>query len=330
MDIRLNIIQAIVNHLVKRVDNETINIIQDILTIELNNYELQERCTQIIVRDNSNENLLKKYIATKRVEGASDATLKRYKEQNIALLNYIGKPIKEITTYDIRFYLSIKRDRDKVSNRTLDGMRRCYNSFFKWLTTEEFISKNPCASLSQIKYKKTVKKPYSATEMEKLRNACENARDLALVEFLYSTGCRVSEVAQLDIMDIDFENMQCTVLGKGNKERIVYMTEVANMYLQEYICGRKDFSEALFIGKGGKRLSKNGIEVLLKRLGKKANVENVHPHRYRRTLATNLLDHGMNIQDVATILGHADLKTTQVYCYISQKNVQNSYRKFAS
>ena len=155
-------------------------------------------------------------------------------------------------------------------------------------------------------------------------------RDLALVEFLYSTGCRVSEVSNLDVMDIDFDTMQCTVLGKGNKERVVYLTEVASMYLQEYLSTRKYISDALFIGKGNKRLSKAGIEALLKRLGKKANVENCHPHRYRRTLATNLLDHGMNIQDVATILGHADLKTTQVYCYISQKNVQNAYRKFAS
>lgn len=192
-----------------------------------------------------------------------------------------------------------------------------------------YIAKNPCASISQIKYKKTVKKPYSATELEKLRKACDNVRDLALIEFLYCTGCRVTEVSNLDVSDVDFDTMQCTVLGKGNKERIVYLTEVATMYLQEYIATRKCCSEALFVGRGGKRLSKNGIEVLLKRLGKKASVDNVHPHRYRRTLATNLLDHGMNIQDVATILGHSDLKTTQVYCYISQKNVRSAYRKFS-
>lgn len=185
-------------------------------------------------------------------------------------------------------------------------------------------------SIFQIKCKKTIKKPYTAIELEKLRKACDNVRDIALVEFLYSTGCRVTEVSNLNISDIDFDTMQCTVLGKGNKERIVYLTEVATMYLHEYLSTRKSLSEALFVGKGGKRLSKNGIEVLLKRLGEKAKVENVHPHRYRRTLATNLLDHGMNIQDVATILGHADLKTTQIYCYISQKNVQSAYRKFAS
>lgn len=327
MDIRLEVVQEVANLLSGK--ELTINTVQDAITIILNKYEVQERCTDVAIRDNSNENMLKKFVATKRVDGTSESTLKRYVEQNMALINFIGKPITEITTYDIRFYLSVKRDRDKVSNRTLDGMRRCYNSFFKWAADEGYISKNPCASISQIKCKKTVKKPYSQTELERLRKACENVRDIALVEFLYCTGCRVTEVSNLDIADIDFDNLQCTVLGKGNKERIVYLTEVASMYLQEYLSTRKCFSDALFVGKREKRLSKNGIEALLKRLGKKAGVENTHPHRYRRTLATNLLDRGMNIQDVATILGHADLKTTQVYCYISQKNVQSAYRKYA-
>jgi site-specific recombinase XerD len=166
--------------------------------------------------------------------------------------------------------------------------------------------------------------------MEKLRKACENTRDLSLLDFLYCTGCRVSEVCKLDISDIDFEHMECVVLGKGNKERKVYLTDVAMMHLKEYILTRKDEEEALFIGRHGKRLGKNGIEAILKRIGKSAGVENVHPHRYRRTLATNLLDRGMNIQDVATILGHADLKTTQIYCYISQVNVKNAYKKYAA
>lgn len=175
-----------------------------------------------------------------------------------------------------------------------------------------------------------MKKPYSAVELERIRSACSNVRDLALVDFLYSTGCRVSEVSHLDISDIDFDSLECTVVGKGNKERIVYLSDVAAMHLQEYLQGRKDVSEALFSGKGSDRLSKNGIEATLKRIGKKAKVENVHPHRFRRTLATNLLDRGMNIQDVAKILGHADLKTTQIYCFISQKNVKVAYQRYAA
>lgn len=327
MDIRMEVIQGVVNLLLGQ--DLTINNIQNAITIILNKYELQEKCTDMIVRDNSNEGMLKKFIATKRVDGISDSTLKRYKEQNIALMDFLGKPLDKITTYDIRFYLSVKKERDKLSNLTLDGMRRCYSSFFNWLKNEGYITKNPCASLARIKYKKTVKKPYTSIELEKLRKACSNTRDIALVDFLYATGCRVSEVSRLDILDVDFDKMQCTVLGKGNKERIVYLSEVATMHLKEYISSRKDISDALFVGKGGRRLGKNGIEAFLRRLGDKAGVENVHPHRFRRTLATNLLDHDVAIQDVATILGHADLKTTQVYCYISQKNVENAYRKFA-
>ena len=329
MDIRAGIVQRIIMALAGKADDCIINLVQDTLIMELNSYEVTERCTEVTVRDDSAEGALKKFLATKRVEGIADSTLQRYAEINKALLSYLGKPLEEITTYDIRFYLSVRRQIGKVSNRTLDGMRRCYSSFFSWLAAEGLISHNPCAALAQIKCRKTVKKPYSAAEMERIRKACGSIRDLALVDFLYCTGCRVSEVSRLDIVDIDFDRMGCIVLGKGNKERKVYLTEVAAIHLQEYLQGRKDSCDALFMGKG-KRLKKNGIEAIIKKLGEKAGVENAHPHRYRRTLATNLLDRGMNIQDVAAILGHADLKTTQVYCYISQANVKAAYCKYAA
>ena len=328
-DIRTSIIQSVMQALSGKADDDTINLVQDVLIMQLNAYEVTERCTDVAVRDDSAQGLLKKFLATKRVEGTADSTLQRYAEINGALLQYLSKPLTEITTYDIRFYLSMRRQIGRVSNRTLDGMRRCYSSFFGWLNAEGLIPHNPCAALAQIKSRKVVKKPYSAADMERLREACSNIRDLALVDFLYCTGCRVSEVSRLDIVDIDFERMECVVLGKGNKERKVYLTEVAAMHLQEYLAGRKDSSEALFAGKG-RRLKKPGIEAIIKKLGRSAGVGNAHPHRYRRTLATNLLDRGMNIQDVAAILGHADLKTTQVYCYISQANVKAAYCKFAA
>ena len=328
-DIRAGIVQSVMQALQGRADDDTINLVQDVLIMRLNQYEVTERCTEVAVRDDSSEGLLKKYLATKRVEGIADSTLQRYAEINRALINYLGKPLEEIGTYDIRFYLSVRRQVGKVSNRTLDGMRRCYSSFFGWLAAEGLISHNPCASLAQIKCRKVVKKPYSAAEMERIRKACGSIRDLALVDFLYASGCRVSEVSRLNISDVDFERMECVVLGKGNKERKVYLSEVAAMHLQEYINSRSDCCEALFVGRG-QRLGKNGIEAVVKKLGKSAGVENAHPHRYRRTLATNLLDRGMNIQDVAAILGHADLKTTQIYCYISQVNVKTAYRKYAA
>ena len=330
MDIRRNIIQSVLQMLHGKVDTEVIDTVQDVLVIQLNQYEIQERSTKLTVSDNSSEGLLRRYIATKRIEGKAESTLKRYWEQNLKLIQFIQNPLHEIMIDDIRFYMAYRRQQGGISNRTLDGMRRCYRTFFSWLTAEGLINRNPCTALSQIKSRKQIKKPYSAVEMELIRKSCTDKRDIALVEFLYSTGCRVSEVSGLDIMDIDTNTGECVVIGKGNKERTVYLTDVALLHLRIYLDSRNDNSIALFTGKGSNRLTKSGIENRLKRIGKTAGVTNVHPHRFRRTLATNLLDRGMNIQDVAMILGHADLKTTQIYCFISQCNVKNAYRKYAA
>lgn len=332
MDIRESIIQSVMESLKTCVTREVLDTVQDILTIQLNQYEVTERCTAVALHDASAEGMLRKFVATKRIEGIAESTLKRYADENLKLIHFLSKPLYDITTYDIRFYLSHRRvnGQKRVSNRTLDGMRRCYSSFFGWLSAEGMISHNPCAALKQIKYRKEVKKPYSAAELERLRRACTDKRDLALVDFLYSTGCRVSEVVRLNISDINFETSECIVIGKGDKERIVYLSEVASMNLKEYLAGRTDNNGALFAGKRTSRIQKTGIEAMLRNLGKRAGVDNVHPHRFRRTLATNLLDRGMNIQDVAQILGHADLKTTQIYCYISQKNVKTAYNRYAA
>ncbi|MCD8156508.1 MAG: tyrosine-type recombinase/integrase, partial [Clostridiales bacterium] len=286
--------------------------------------------TDATAPDYSGEELLKKFIATKRIEGLSERTIRRYTDTNLELIRFLRKPLYEVTTFDLRFYLSYRREQGRVYNRTLDGMRRCYSSFFGWLSAEGLIGRSPCASLAQVRYRKEIKKPYSAVELEKLREACQGIRDLALMDFLYSTGCRVSEVADLDVEDVDFATGECHVLGKGNKERIVYLSPVAAMHLEVYLNSRKNRRGALFVGRGNKLLSKNGIEAAVKRIGEAAGVDNVHPHRFRRTLATNLLDRGMNIQDVAVILGHADLKTTLIYCYISLSNVRAAYYKYAA
>lgn len=247
MDIRDTIIRAVTAALQAQGQQESvIAAVQDALVIQLNEYEIQERCTAVTTVDTSAEALLKRYLATKRIEGLADSTLRRYAEINLEVIRFLSKPLYEVSTYDLRFYLSVRRQQGRVSNRTLDGMRRCINGFFGWMSAEGLIGRNPCAALKQIKYRKVVKKPYSAVELEKMRNACENIRDLALIEFLYATACRVSEVSRLDIVDVDFENLECTVLGKGNKERVVYLTEVAAMYLKQYLDTRKDTSNALF------------------------------------------------------------------------------------
>ena len=330
MDIRERIIQNVTAALQGRVPEETVNIVHDILVLELNEYEVSERCTAVTTAENSVEGMLRRFIATKRVEGLAESTIKRYTEQNLALIRFLQKPLYEVTTYDLRFYLAYRRQQGRVNNRTLDGMRRCFSSFFGWLNAEGLIGHNPCAALKQIKYRKTVRKPFSAAELDRMRMMCGNIRDLALVDFLYATGCRVSEVVHLDIEDIDFERGECVVLGKGNKERIVYLTEVALMNLRKYLRSRRDCCEALFVGRGGRRLSKEGIEAAVKRIGAAADVENAYPHRYRHTLATNLVERGMDILKVAAVLGHADISTTQVYCFNNQATTKTDYGRYTA
>lgn len=327
MDLRNRIVDDVIRHLSGRISDHLIDMVSDALTIELDRYELQIRCTDLSVPDRSPEAILKRFLACKRLEGASENTIRRYREINLELIRFMAKPLEEISTYDLRFYLSLRRDRDGVSNVTLDGMRRIYSSFFKWLSAERIVAYNPCLALSKIKCKKQIKKAFSATELERIREACETDRELALVHFLYATGVRVSECASIDISDVDFGTLEIIVLGKGNKERKVYLSEVSAMYLKKYLATREDQSPALFVGRKGRRLGKTGIEVAVKKIGQRAGVENVHPHRFRRTLATQLLNRGMDIVSVAEILGHADLRTTQIYCSISNKNIKYSYQK---
>ena len=329
-DIREEIVNTVIINL-KEVDKKTTDQIRDILYIVLNKYEVQERCTDLTVADTSSEEYLKAFIVTKRIEGMSDLTLTRYYDENLKLIQSVGKPLKELTTNDLRYYLAIKRNRDHNSNITLEGIRHCWSSFFGWLTKEEIIQKNPCLKLSQIKCPKQVKLSFSAVELDKIRRSCmSNARDLALVDFLYSTGCRVSEISALNVTDIDFEKKEIVVLGKGNKQRKVYLTDVAALHLKEYLNGRKVASKALFSSKSGKRLSKNGIEAACKRWEKKSGVDNIHPHRFRRTLITDLLNSGMSLQEVAILAGHTDVSTTQIYYCESTANVKASYLKYSA
>lgn len=310
---------------------EQLQIVNNTLILKLKDFEMKKKETQLLTSDDISYVLLEQFLSAKEIEGKSIKTLKRYHEINIMMIDNLMKPLYKITTFDLRHYLADYKAKRKVSNRTLDGMRRCFGSFFSWLVAEGIISNNPCLGLTKIKYAKTVKKPFSAVEMERLKQVCDNLRDLALIEFLYSSGCRVSEVVGLDRNDINFSTRDAIVLGKGAKERTIYLSPVAIMRLQDYLLSRTDSNPCLFASLKApyNRLSKAGIEHVLKKLGLSASIEKVHPHRYRRTLATNLLNRGANIQDVAAILGHSDLKTTQIYCYINQTNVRASYEKFS-
>ena len=330
-DLKCRIIHDVLVRIAGMLDKEQEQQLETALFIELNEYDVSVRCTDLVEIDEKPFALLRRFIATKRLEGRSENTILQYQLHLGKMIIAISKDLDKITTYDIRFYLADYKERRKVSNLTLDNMRRCISSFFNWLNNEGYIKKNPSAAVKKISYKKTVKKPYSQEELEKLRWKCDNLRDLAMVEFLYASGCRVSEVAALNINDIDFLSRTAIVLGKGNKQRTIYLTESAALHLNNYLISRKDCNPALFVSLKSpyKRIGKNGIEAMLRRLGQSAGISKVHPHRYRRTLATNMLDRGAHIQDVQKILGHEDIRTTEIYCYVTDSNIRYTYNKFA-
>ena len=330
MDNRNKIIENTILSMQNVLTENQLSELKNTLYIQLNEYDLTKRCTEVAMIDNSCEATLRRYIVTKRIEGKSEGTLKRYYDINRDMLVFLQKPLDKITTFDLRYYLAYYKENHKVINSTLDGMRRVYKSFFSWCFAEEIISHNPSASLTQIKSEKVIRKPYSDTDMELVKRQCKNKRDRAIVEFLYSSGCRISEVIALNRDDINFVTREAIVRGKGNKQRIIYLSEICALYLREYLDTRTDDNPCLFAyeRKPYGRFKQNGIRAMLKRTARQAHVDNVHPHRYRRTLATNLIDCGASIQDVATILGHEDIKTTQIYCHISQQNVRHTHQKY--
>lgn len=278
--------------------------------------------------DGDSEDLLRYFLDAKRIEGKSDKTVKRYEYILRRLLNDTGVPFARMTVYQIRNYYSTERERG-IASSTLEGNRTIYRSFFGWLSREGLIKTNPMQNLTAIKQPKVVRTPFSPVEIEKLENAATEPRDRALLAFLLATGCRVSEVCGADRERIDWQQQRITVLGKGNKERVVLFDDVTAMYLKAYLDGRADADPALFTGRRHERLTTDGVRLMLKRLEKKSGVENVHPHRFRRTRATTLIDAGMQIQDVACLLGHEKLDTTMRYVYIDERNVANSFRKYA-
>ena len=303
-----------------------IDIVAAALTVKLGDYQLERVGGENPAGDS--EELIKVFLDAKRVGGCSEKTIKRDRYIINRMLEGIKVPIRDVTVYHLRSYLMAEKDRG-IADSTLAGNRDVYNSMFGWLHREGLITKNPCANLAPIKKKKEVRKPLSDMEIEKLKEACESLRNKAIISFLLCTGCRISEACSLDVDDIDFQNMECTVLGKGNKERTVYLDDVAALYLGQYLQTRKQQSGPLFQGKGSVRLHPGGVRLMLNKVAEQAGVENVHPHRFRRTLATNLIGRGMTIQEVARILGHEKIDTTMKYVYLNDRDVKNNYRKYA-
>ena len=315
----------------KCMEKEQIREVDMTLTVLFQKYDVSERCTELaLVNEQSNDKILKTYIASMRLEGHSEHTLEQYSDAVKKLLQDIPKDFAEIRTNDIRYHLALYQSTHKVSAVTVDNKRRFLSTFFAWLTAEEIIPKNPMLRIKRIKQKQTDKKPFSAAELEKIRDSLQTEREKALVEFLLSTGCRVSEVANLQIGNIDFRVGECTVLGKGNKERTVYISDNAMYYLQKYLAGRMiSAADPLFVNDRGRAMSKCSIEQLAHKIGERSGVEKVHPHRFRRTMATNAMMRGLPIQYIQAILGHSKIDTTMIYCSVSKEAVKAAYLKVA-
>lgn len=320
------LLQEIERSLADKITAADIQSVINVLADKIVNYDIERRSNTEKCGDY--EEYMKYYIDAKRLDGLSENTLKRYEYITGKFMEHINVPLRDITVFHLRSYMMREKARG-ISDRTLQGNRQVLASFFGWLNKEGLIPNNPCANLNSIKCKKEMRLPFSDVDIEKLKEACDNARDKAMIAFLSATGCRVSEVCGLNVSDVDMTNGECTVLGKGNKERIVFLDSVAIMQLKNYLDTRGVLNKALFVGKGNKRLNPGGVRKRLNELGEKAGVENVHPHRFRRTLATNLIDRGMPIQEVAAILGHEKIDTTMTYIYISKTNVKNAYHKYA-
>lgn len=303
-----------------------LEVVLDRLNNALSMYEVDSITEGKI--DGEADDFLKAYMDAKMIEGRSEMTLEHYRYVISRMMEAIKTPIRQITVFHLRRYLMDEKNRG-ISDKTLEGVRSVMCSYFGWLQKEGLLKENPCANLAPIRCAKKVKVPYSEVDIEKLKESCTCSRDKAIIAFLLSTGCRISEVCALNRNSVDFQSKECTVLGKGNKERTVFVDDVTVMLLKRYFDERTDDSVALFAGKGSSRMTPGGIRARLNSIAKKADVSHVHPHRFRRTRATSLIDHGMMIQDVAAILGHDKLDTTMKYVYISKENVKNAYRKYA-
>lgn len=278
----------------------------------------------------SDESLLVAFIAAKRIEGCSEKSLRYYDSTIRNMLVAINKREQNITTADLRTYLDEYQQRGRVSKVTLDNVRRILSSFFSWLEDEDYIVKSPVRRIHKVKTGKTVKETYSDESLEMMRDYCVEPRDLAMIDMLAATGIRVGELVKLNKSDVDLENRECIVLGKGNKQRKVYFDARTKIHLQKYLESRLDNESALFVSllSPYKRLQISGVEIRLRKIGKALNINKVHPHKFRRTLATVAIDKGMPIEQVQKLLGHQSIDTTLQYAMVNQANVKNSCKKY--
>ena len=289
-----------------------------------------EEETDQIKEKETNSELLDMFISAKRVEGCSEKTLKYYQASIMRLFSTVDIPAIRMRTDDLRGYLSEYQQTSQCSKSNIDNIRRILSSFFAWLEDENYILKSPVRRIHKIKSNQPVKETYTDESLEIMRDQCGCLRDLALIDLLSSTGMRVGDLVRLNRSDIDFENRECVVFGKGSKERPVYFDARTKIHLKNYLDSRTDKNPALFVSliQPFKRLEISGVEIRLRNLGRKLGITKVHPHKFRRTLATRAIDKGMPIEQVQRLLGHAKIDTTMQYAMVNQNNVKISHRKY--
>ena len=321
------IINEIMQGMVKHLDNSQMKMLYKVLEQSFLRIDVVEN-NKIPV--NQTIDYVELFVSAKRIEGCSEKTLHYYSQTIKTVVQYIGKEIPHITTEDLRQYITNYQDTRKTSKVTIDNIRRILSSFFAWLEDEDYIIKSPVRRIHKVKAATTIKETYSDENLERMRDNCEELRDLALIDILASTGMRIGELVLLNKEDINFEERECIVFGKGSKERLVYFDVRTKIHLQNYLNSRTDTNKALFVSLKSpyKRLTIGGIEVRLRQLGRKLGINKVHPHKFRRTLATMAIDKGMPVEQLQKLLGHQRIDTTLQYAMVKQSNVKIAHRKY--
>ena len=322
-----NLINDVVRGMLPYLNNEQIERLQAVMRHELFCYEVAENKNK---ETTAEQDLIELFLSAKRIEGCSEKSLKYYKSTIEAMITSIGKNIKHIATDDIRMYLMDYQSKKQSSRVTIDNIRRILSSFFSWLEDEDYILKSPVRRIHKVKTVSNIKETYSDEALELMRDNCAEIRDLAIIDMLASTGMRIGEMVLLNREDIDFNERECIVFGKGDKERIVYFDARTKIHLQEYLNCRTDNNVALFVSLRApyRRITIGGIESRLRKFGKQLGLQKVHPHKFRRTLATIAIDKGMPIEQLQQLLGHKRIDTTLQYAMVKQSNVKIAHRKY--
>lgn len=322
-----HLINEVIQGMLPFLNNAQTEKLQEVLQHTLFDYKVTEEKKQENIPE---QNLVELFLAAKRIEGCSEKSLKYYEATILALLDELDKDVKHIVTDDIRTYLTEYQAKKQSSKVTIDNIRRILSSFFSWLEDEDYILKSPVRRIHKVKTGTNIKETYSDESLELMRDNCTELRDLAIIDMLASTGMRVGEMVLLNREDIDFNERECVVFGKGDKERIVYFDARTKIHLQNYLTSRDDDNPALFVSlqKPHERLQISGVEVRLRQYGKRLGLNKVHPHKFRRTLATMAIDKGMPIEQLQQLLGHRRIDTTLQYAMVKQSNVKIAHRKY--